>query len=90
MEEYLKLWQNSTYITWKAGFPGEEVNIAMTFVSVSRREFDTRQLVIDISDVMAIWYLVSKVDDNDSKVDKSMDDVVEDNNDASTPRMRTT
>ena len=54
MEDYPKLWQNSTYITWKAGSPGEDVGVAMTFVSTCRREFDTRRVVVDISDEMAI------------------------------------
>ena len=78
MEEYPKLWRNSTYITWKAGFPGEEVSIAMTFISTNCRELDTRWLVIDISDGTASEYPVLKVDDEDGEGDKSMDDVVED------------
>ena len=41
MEEYPKLWQNSIYTTWKAGCPGVEVGLAMTFVSTSNREFDS-------------------------------------------------
>ena len=41
MEEYPKLWQNSTYTTWKAGCPRVEVGLAMTFVSMSCREFDS-------------------------------------------------
>ena len=82
MEEYLKLWRNSTYITWKAGFPGEEVSLAMTFVSTNHREFDSSRLVIDISDGTAIWYLALKVDDDeDSDGDKSMGDVAEDDDD---------
>ena len=32
MEEYPKLWQNSIYTTWKAGFPRKEVSLAMTFI----------------------------------------------------------
>ena len=40
MEEYPKLWQNSIYTIWKAGCPGVEVGLAMTFVSTSCREFD--------------------------------------------------
>ena len=81
MEEYPKLWQNSTYITWKAGFPGEEVSIAMTFISTNRREFDTHRLVIDISDGTAIWYPALKVDKKDSDGDESMGDAVEDDDD---------
>ena len=41
MEEYPKLWQNSIYTTWKAGSPGVEVSLAMTFISSSCREFDS-------------------------------------------------
>ena len=81
MEEYPKLWWNSTYITWKAGFPGEEVSLAMTFISTSHREFDSSWLVIDIADGTAIWYLVLKVDDKDGDGDESTGDVVKDNND---------
>ena len=79
MEEYLKLWQNSTYITWKAGFPSEEVGIAMTFISTNHREFNTHRLVIDISDGMAIHYPVLKVDDDDGEGDESLDDAADDN-----------
>ena len=80
MEEYPKLWWNSIYTTWKAGFPGEEVGLAMTFVSTSCREFDSSWLVLDISDGMAIWYLVLKVD-NDDDSNESTGDAVEDDND---------
>ena len=80
MEEYPKLWQNSIYPTWKAGSPGEEVGLAMTFISTSCREFDSGQLILDISDGMAIWYPASKVD-NDDDSDESTGDVVEDDND---------
>ena len=41
MEEYPKLWQNSIYTTWKAGSPKVEVGLAMTFIFMSRREFDS-------------------------------------------------
>ena len=81
MEEYPKLWWNSTYITWKTGFPGEEVGLAMTFISTNCREFNSGQLVLDISDGTAIWYPASKVDDEDSKGDESMGDVAENNDD---------
>ena len=56
MEEYPKLWQNETYTTWKEGSPGVEVGLAMTFVSMSRREYDSHQLAFDIADVAAIRY----------------------------------
>ena len=65
MEEYPKLWQNSIYTTWKAGCPGLDVGLAMTFVSMSRREFDSGQLALDIADTAAIWYLASRVNDID-------------------------
>ena len=55
MEEYPKLWQNSIYTTWKAGCPGVEVGLAMTFVSMSHREFDSGRLMLDIADMAAIW-----------------------------------
>ena len=41
MEEYPKLWQNSIYTTCKAGCLGVEVGLAITFVSTSRREFNS-------------------------------------------------
>ena len=65
MEEYPKLWQNKIYTTWKAGCLGVEVGLAMTFVSMSRREFDSSQLVLDIADTAAIQYPASRVDDID-------------------------
>ena len=65
MEEYPKLWRNSIYTSWKTGFPGEEVGLAMTFISTSHREFNSGRLVLDVSDSTAIWYLASKVDDHD-------------------------
>ena len=77
MEKYPKLWQNSIYTTWKAGSPGEEVGLAMTFVSTSHREFDSCQLMLDISDGAAIRYLASKIDDDDNG-DESTGDAVED------------
>ena len=81
MEEYLKVWWNSTYTTWKTGFPGEEVTLAMTFISTSHREFDSGQLMLDISDGGAIWYPASKVDDEDDDSDKLTGDAVEDDDD---------
>ena len=77
MEEFPKLWQNSTYISWKVGCPGEEVSIVMTLVSTNCREFDSQRLVVDISDATAIWYPALKVDE-DSGSDST---VVDDNND---------
>ena len=35
MEEFPKLWQNSTYISWKTGCPGEEVSITLTLISTN-------------------------------------------------------
>ena len=81
MEEYLKLWQNSIYTTWKAGFSRQEVGLAMTFISTSHREFDSGQLALDISDGTAIRYPASKVDNEDGEGDKSTGDVAEDDND---------
>ena len=66
MEEYPKLWWNSIYTTWKAGSPGVEVGLAMTFVSTSCREFDSGWLALDITDRAAIQYPVLKVDDDDN------------------------
>ena len=80
MEEYPKLWQNSVYTTWKAGSPGVEVGLAMTFVSMSHREFDSGWLVLDIADMAAIRYLVLRVDNVDDS-DESTGEVVEDDDD---------
>ena len=80
MEEYPKLWQNKIYTTWKAGCPGVEVGLAMTFVSMSCREFNSSQLALDIADTAAIQYLVSRVDDIDDG-DKSTGEVAEDDDD---------
>ena len=85
MEEYPKLWRNSIFTTWKAGSPGQEVSLAMTFVSTSRREFNSGRLALDIADGAAIWYPASKVDDDEngdkSTVDAAEDDNNEDNSD---------
>ena len=80
MEEYPKLWRNSIYTTWKAGSPGQEVSLAMTFVSTSHREFDSCRLTLDIADGAAIRYPASKVDDDDDS-DESTGDAVEDDDD---------
>ena len=77
MEEYQKLWQNSTYTTWKAGCPRVEVGLAMTFVFMSHREFDSGRLALDITDKAAIQYPVSRVDDIDDG-NKSTGEVAED------------
>ena len=73
MEEFLKLWWNTTYISWKVGCPGGEVSIAITLVSTSHREFDFHRLVVDISDETAIRYPVLKVDE-DSESDSTVED----------------
>ena len=80
MEEYPKLWQNSIYTTWKAGSPGVEVGLAMTFISMSCREFDSGRLTLDITDKAAIWYPVSRVEDVDDS-DESTGDAAEDDDD---------
>ena len=74
MEDFPKLWQNSIYITWKQGFPSEDVGLAMTLVSTCHREFNTKRMVLDLSDEAIIKYLVLKVDDDevDSNDDASM------------------
>ena len=77
MEEYPKLWQNSIYTTWKAGCPGVEVGLAMTFVSMNCREFDSSQVTLDIADTAAIWYPASRVDDVDDS-DESTGEVAKD------------
>ena len=77
MEEYLKLWQNSIYTTWKAGSPRVEVGLAMTFISTSRREFNSGRLALDIADKAAIRYPASRVDDIDNG-DESTGDAAED------------
>ena len=77
MEEYPKLWQNSIYTTWKAGSPGVEVSLAMTFVSTSHNKFDSGRLTLDIADRAAIRYQALKVD-NDDNGDESTGDAAED------------
>ena len=80
MEEYPKLWHKEIYTTWKAGCPGVEVGLAMTFVSMSRREFDSHQLLLDIADVAAMRYLAAGIDDVDDS-DESTGEVAEDDGD---------
>ena len=74
MEEYPKLWQNSIYTTWKAGCPRIEVGLAITFVSMSRREFDSGRLTLDIADMAAIRYPTSRVDDGDESTGEAAED----------------
>ena len=85
MEKYPKLWQNSIYTTWKAGCPGVEVGLPMTFVSTSRREFDSSWLALDIANTVAIWYPASRVDNidngNESTGEAAEDDGNEDDSD---------
>ena len=83
MEEYPKLWWNSIYTTWKVGSPREEVSLTMTFVSTSHREFDSSQLILDISDGAAIRYPASKVDDDDDGNESTGDAVEDDDKDDS-------
>ena len=80
MEEYPKLWQNEIYTTWKAGSPRVEVGLAMTFISTSRREFDSHRLVFDIADAAAIWFLASSVDNVDNS-NESTGEAAEDDSD---------
>ena len=80
IEEYPKLWQNEIYTTWKVGNPRVEVGVAMTFVSMSHREYDSHQLTFNIDDVVAIRYLVSRMDDIDNS-SKSTGEVAEDDGD---------
>ena len=61
-------------------FPRQEVGLAMTFISTSRREFDYGQLTLDITDGVAIRYPALKVDDDDDG-DESTGDAVEDDDD---------
>ena len=80
MEEYPKLWQNKIYTTWKVGSPRVEVGLAMTFVSMSRREYDSHRLTFDIADVVAIRYPALWIDDVDDG-DESTGEVAEDDSD---------
>ena len=85
MEEFPKLWWNTTYRSWKAGCPSEEVGIAMTLVSTNHREFDPQRLVVDISDAKTIQYPALNVDE-DSGSDSTVvghddDDDEDDSND---------
>ena len=77
MEEYPKLWQNEIYTTWKAGCPGVEVGLAMTFVSRGHREFHSSRLALNIAYTVAIRYPALRVDDIDDG-DKSAGEVAED------------
>ena len=74
MEYYPKLWQNSVYITWKQGFPSEDVGLAMTLVATCRMEYDTNQMVLDLADKSIIKYPALRVDDEgaDGNNDASM------------------
>ena len=67
MEEFPKLWQNTIYITWKAGAPSQDVDLAMTLVTTCRKEFETRRMVIDISNEAQIQYPASNLDDDDAE-----------------------
>ena len=52
----------------------------MIFVSTSRKEFDSGRLALDIADMAAIWYPVTRVEDIDDG-DKTTGEVVEDDDD---------
>ena len=84
MEEFPKLWWNTTYINWKAGCPSVEVGVTMTLVSTNHQDYDSRRLVLDISDAMAIWYLASTVDEesgSDGTAEGDKDEGDEDDSD---------
>ena len=83
MEDYPKLWQNSTYITWKVGSPSEDAGIAKTFVSSCCRKFNTWRVTVDILDETAIQYPASKVDNDEGKGDESMEDLADNDDDDS-------
>ena len=83
MEEFPKLWWNSTYISRKAGCSGEEVGIAMTLVSTNHREFNSQRLIVDISDAMTIRYPVLKVNEDSGSDSMAVDDDDDDDNDDS-------
>ena len=81
MEEFPKLWQNTTYISWKAGCPSKEVSIAMMLVSTKHREFDSQRLVVDISDAMAIWYPVLNINEDSGSDSMAVGNNDDDNED---------
>ena len=66
MEEYSKLWENELFMTWKAGFPGVDVSLAMNFVCTCRTEYDAQRMILDISDVAIIRYPAAQVDEEDA------------------------
>ena len=66
MEEYSKLWENEVFMTWKAGSPGVDVGLTMNFVCTCHTEYDTRKMILDISDAMIICYLAAQVDEEDA------------------------
>ena len=74
MEETLKLWQNTTYETWKVGAPGQDVGLVLMVVTTSHKEYEHRRMVMDISNEALIQYPASNLDDDDGE------DNVEDSN----------
>ena len=66
MEEYPKLWENEVFMTWKAGSLGVNVGLAMNFVHTCRMEYDTKRMILDISDVTIIHYPAAQVDEEDA------------------------
>ena len=60
-EEILKLWQNTTFITWKADAPSQDVGLAMTLFTTCHKEYKTRRMVIDISNEALIQYMASNL-----------------------------
>ena len=63
-EEEPKLWQNVTYITWKAAAPGQEVGLVLTVVTTNHKEFENKRMVVDISNEALIKYRVSNLDED--------------------------
>ena len=72
MEQVPKLWQNITYIMWKAGAPDQKVSLVLTIVTTNCKEYNSKKIVVGISNEALIKYPESKLDK-----DGTEDDVVD-------------
>ena len=65
MEKVPKLWQNVTYINWKASTPGQEVGLVLTLVTTNCKEFEHQRMAVDISDETYIKYPALNLNDDE-------------------------
>ena len=58
-----------TFITWKAGAPGQEVGLVLTVVTTNCKVFKIKRMVVNISDEVLIKYPASNFDEDEVESD---------------------